>query len=60
MTTLFVTHDLRQLPAICDRLVLMKEGRIWRQGKPELFLKKNVLSQLYAAPVSAPTELSRR
>ena len=59
MTTLFVTHDLRQLPATCDRLVLMKEGRIWRQGKPELILKKNVLSQLYSAPISAPIGLSR-
>lgn len=59
MTTLFVTHDLRQLPAICDRLVLMKEGRIWRQGKPELFFEKNVLSQLYGAPISAPIGLSR-
>jgi len=52
MTTLFVTHDLRQLPSICHRLVLMKEGRIWKQGRPESTLQDEILSQLYGAPVS--------
>jgi ABC-type Mn2+/Zn2+ transport system ATPase subunit len=52
MTTLFVTHDLRQLPSICHRLVLMKEGRIWKQGRPESVLQDEILSQLYGAPVS--------
>jgi len=54
MTTLFVTHDLRQLPSTCQRLVLMKQGKIWRQGKPELIFEKNVLSQLYGVPVPMP------
>ncbi|MBN2311237.1 MAG: ABC transporter ATP-binding protein, partial [Candidatus Hydrogenedentes bacterium] len=31
-TALFVTHDLATLPAACERLVLMKEGAIWREG----------------------------
>jgi ABC-type cobalamin/Fe3+-siderophores transport system ATPase subunit len=52
MTTLFVTHDLRQLPSICHRLILMKEGRIWKQGRPESTLRDDILSQLYGAPVS--------
>ena len=47
MTTLFVTHDLRQLPSICQRLILMKEGRIWKQGSLESMLKGEILSQLY-------------
>lgn len=51
MTTLFVTHDLRQLPSICQRLILMREGRIWRQGSPRSMLKEEILSQLYGAPV---------
>jgi ABC-type cobalamin/Fe3+-siderophores transport system ATPase subunit len=59
MTTLFVTHDLRQLPSTCQRLVLMKQGKIWRQGTPELILKKDVLTQLYGAPVAAPNRVSR-
>jgi ABC-type cobalamin/Fe3+-siderophores transport system ATPase subunit len=52
LTTLFVTHDLNALPDSCDRVVLMKEGKIWQQGKPEQVLKQDTLSQLYDAPIS--------
>ena len=52
LTTLFVTHDLNALPEICDRVVLMKDGRIWQQGRPELVLQQDILSQLYEAPIS--------
>ena len=57
-TTLFVTHDLRTLPSICQRLILMKDGRIWQQGSPESMLQEEVLSQLYGAPVSVPNEIA--
>ncbi len=56
MTTLFVTHDLRQLPSVCQHLILMKEGRIWQQGSPESMLKQEILSQLYGTPISNPTK----
>jgi len=59
VTTLFVTHDLRTLPAICQRLILMKDGKIWQQGSPESVLREDVLSRLYEAPVSLPTEIAR-
>ena len=49
ITTLFVTHDLRALPSICQRLILMKEGKIWGEGDPDLMLKEEILSQLYGA-----------
>jgi ABC-type cobalamin/Fe3+-siderophores transport system ATPase subunit len=52
LTTLFVTHDLNALPDICDRVVLMREGKIWQQGVPEQVLKQDILSQLYDAPIS--------
>jgi ABC-type Mn2+/Zn2+ transport system ATPase subunit len=55
MTTLFVTHDLRMLPSVCQRLILMKEGRIWQQGGPESMLQEGILTQLYGAPTSLPT-----
>ena len=58
MTTLFVTHDLRTLPPICQRLILMKEGKIWRQGSPESVLREDVLSELYGAPISVPNEIA--
>jgi len=54
-TTLLVTHDLKQLPAICNRLILMKEGKIWRQGNPESMLAEGVLSELYDGATSTET-----
>jgi ABC-type cobalamin/Fe3+-siderophores transport system ATPase subunit len=57
-TTLFVTHDLRTLPSICQRLILMKDGKIWQQGSPESMLREEVLSQLYGAPISVSTEIA--
>jgi ABC-type Mn2+/Zn2+ transport system ATPase subunit len=57
-TTLFVTHDLRMLPSICQRLILMKDGKIWQQGDRESMLKEEVLSQLYGAPMPASTEIA--
>jgi ABC-type cobalamin/Fe3+-siderophores transport system ATPase subunit len=47
LTTLMVTHELKTASAICNRLVLMKEGRIWSQGKPEDVLQEEVLDLLY-------------
>lgn len=55
ITTLFVTHDLRQLPSICHRLILMKEGKIWQEGSPDLMLREEILTQLYGAPSSVST-----
>ncbi len=52
LTTLFVTHDLNTLPRACDRVVMMKEGKIWRQGEPQMVLKEDILSQLYDTPIS--------
>lgn len=57
-TTLFVTHDLRTLPLVCQRLILMKDGKIWQQGSPESMLREEVLSQLYGAPISVPTDIA--
>ena len=52
LTTLFVTHDLNSLPDACDRVVLMKEGRIWQQGVPGAVLREDILTDLYEAPIS--------
>jgi ABC-type Mn2+/Zn2+ transport system ATPase subunit len=57
-TTLFVTHDLRTLPSVCQRLILMKDGKIWQQGSPQSMLKEEVLTQLFGAPVPVPTEIT--
>jgi len=57
-TTLFVTHDLRMLPSICQRLILMKDGRIWQQGSPQSMLREEVLAQLFGAPISVPSDIA--
>jgi len=51
LTTLFVTHDLNTLPRACDRVVLMKDGLIRGEGRPEEMLRENVLSELYDTPI---------
>jgi len=48
LTTLYVTHDLDSLPRDCGRVLLMKEGRVWREGPPESLLTEAVLADLYA------------
>jgi ABC-type cobalamin/Fe3+-siderophores transport system ATPase subunit len=53
LTTLFVTHDLLALPRACDRVVLVKEGRIWREGKPGSVLSEETLGVLFGAPVGS-------
>jgi len=47
-----VTHDLNALPDTCDRVVLMKGGRIWREGEPKEMLQQDILRQLYDAPIT--------
>jgi ABC-type Mn2+/Zn2+ transport system ATPase subunit len=50
LTTLFVTHDLSALPLACDRVLLMKDGLIWNEGKPRELLTDQNLSRLYDLP----------
>ena len=47
VTMLYVTHDLTTLPKACQRLVLMKAGRIWRQGPRDAMLDGTLLQELY-------------
>ena len=46
-TCLYVTHELASLPQACQRLVLMKEGSIWREGPREAMLQAKLLEALY-------------
>jgi len=53
LTTVFVTHDFETLPTACRRIVMMKGGRIWREGTREAVLDDSTLSELFSvAPVS--------
>lgn len=46
-TALYVTHDLSTLPGACERLVLMKDGAVWREGPRDSMLTPSVLEALY-------------
>jgi len=52
LTTLFVTHDLDALPHTCDRVVLMKGGRIMADGTPDRLISTESLSLLYDLPAA--------
>jgi len=60
LTTLFVTHDLNTLPRACDRVVLMKGGKIWQEGEPKAMLREEILSELYGVPISILEDQGRR
>lgn len=45
---LYVTHELDSLPERCTRLVLLKDGCIWRQGPPKEMLAPAILDALYS------------
>jgi ABC-type cobalamin/Fe3+-siderophores transport system ATPase subunit len=47
LTTLMVTHAHRTAAALCDRVVLMKEGSVWSVGAPKDLLAEEVLDKLY-------------
>jgi ABC-type Mn2+/Zn2+ transport system ATPase subunit len=51
LTVLLVSHETWQLPAACNRVALMKEGRIVRIGARQETLSREALSQLYGCPV---------
>jgi ABC-type Mn2+/Zn2+ transport system ATPase subunit len=47
LTTLMVTHAHRAAAALCDRVVLMREGLLWAAGSPEALLRDETLDRLY-------------
>jgi len=51
LTTVMVSHQLDLLPESCDRLILLKEGRIIFSGTIQSGLTEDILSQLYGCPI---------
>ncbi|MCF7973391.1 MAG: ATP-binding cassette domain-containing protein [Phycisphaerae bacterium] len=50
-TILIVTHHLDELPVGVDQVVLLKEGRIFAQGRPEHVLTSERMSDLFACRI---------
>jgi len=46
-----VTHDLNAASQFCDRLVLLKQGRVARAGRPAEVMDARLLSDAYGADV---------
>ncbi len=46
-TVLYVTHDLPALPPAARRLLLLKEGRLWRDGPRQRLLAPDEIQALY-------------
>lgn len=45
--TVYVTHLVDLLPERCDRVILLRAGRIWFEGTPETALNSELLQALY-------------
>ncbi len=46
-----VTHDLSDIPESIVRVVMMKDGKIFADGKKEELLNSNTISELYDEPI---------
>ncbi|MCX8125658.1 MAG: ABC transporter ATP-binding protein [Dehalococcoidia bacterium] len=57
LTTIFVTHDFEALPVSCRRVIVMKDGHIWRDGLRDAVLDEKTLAELFGA--QSPVEVRR-
>lgn len=51
LTTFLVTHEINQLPHWCNKMVLIKKGRVIGVGQTADFFHEGILSDLYDIPV---------
>lgn len=51
MTLTLAMHDLNLASKFCNRLILLDEGKIVRDGTPEQVLKKDILEQVYGVEI---------
>lgn len=56
LTVLCALHDLNIAGAYCDRLIMMKEGRVFAVGTPEEILRPQTIREVYG--VDATVELN--
>jgi len=58
-TIVLVTHDLRHLPPGLSHVVLLREGRIVKQGSPEDTLTAEALGETFGQPVAVDRHRGR-
>lgn len=55
MTLVMAMHDLNLASRYCNRLVLLSDGEIVRDGTPEQVLEKDILEQVYGIEIDLST-----
>ncbi len=50
-TTVLISHDLNLAAEVCDRLVLLAQGRLRACGRPEEVMTDTILEAAYGCPV---------
>lgn len=55
-TIVTVLHDLSLAAAYCDRVILLEQGKIIVQGKPQQVLQEEILSEVYQYPIQVLTD----
>lgn len=50
-TVVLVSHDLNVASLLCDRLLMVKDGKIWAQGTPAETIRPDVLRAVYGCDV---------
>jgi len=48
---ILITHDLREIIPEISRVILLKEGEIFKDGRKEEILTDANLSELYSLPI---------
>lgn len=51
LTVVLVSHDLNVASQYCDRVLMLKEGKLCRIGSPEEIIRPDVLRMLYGCDV---------
>lgn len=51
LTVIMVTHELRHLPAGCDRMLLLGGGRLLASGSAEEVIRAPLLSEAFGVPL---------
>ena len=55
-TTVLISHDLNLAAEVCDRLVLLAQGRLQACGRPEEVMTSALLEAAYGCPVEVESD----